>query len=551
MRRSTAVPPSLTQPLLTALLLAAVGCSSNEECSFRQSRAPGMGGPGCDGPDAGSAAEDGSLPAGRDLGGKGPGPRDGGNDGGPADVGGKGEPELGPAPDAGEEPLRSGVGPRPLPPTFIPLELERFPRPAAEACRGNRNRVRVAVGQSIARAVAAAPPGTTIWIEPGSYTEAGATAIEWETDRLCLRAADGGEVVLQATPGQRHGISPQGDDAVLEGFTLRGFTSSIGLWQGGGRTQQRVTIERVRVEQPAGPFGEGIVAYGDNRDVAGTPPVVDGLLLLDVAVEGTDMGISCNHGPCAHWWVERTSVTGRRGAGSSGADTLAVENGRQIVVVDSVFANADADGIDVKGSEVVVLGALVKEMGRNGIKLWQGGDVIDTIVDGTGADAAITGARAARYRYLHVLVTRHGTPQDHQYVGTWAYDHPSPELQLEIVNCIFYRNATGGLFVPAGSSLSIRHTLFDDPQAKLIDAGGQLTLRVAQLDQLEANGWGNDNLVGDPRFIDVAQGQFATLPDSPARDAAEPVEGLERDFSGAPRLAGNGPDIGPVESPVP
>ena len=84
------------------------------------------------------------------------------------------------------------------------------------------------------------------------------------------------------------------------------------------------------------------------------------------------------------------------------------------------------------------------------------------VVDGSGADAALVGAQPAHYRYLHVLVTHHGRPNQSAYVGTWAYDRRGPGLRLELVNDIFYANAPGGFFAPASAHLSIRHTIFGD-----------------------------------------------------------------------------------------
>lgn len=417
------------------------------------------------------------------------------------------------------------LGPRPLPPSFVPLEVASFPRPAAEACRDNIRIVRVRPPSGIARALAAARPGTTVQAGPGVYTESRGepTAVDWRAPNVCLR---GTRVILQAAPGQKYGLAISASDAVVEGLTLRGFSSSIGL---AGALLRRITIERVRVERPRGDFRDGIAAY------TGT---VDGLLLLDVSVSGTDLGVSCNEGPCAHWWLEGVRVQGRRASDSSGADAFAIERGRQVAVVDSTFAGAAADGIDVKGGDVVVLGSRVLDVGRNAIKLWRGGDVIDTVVDGSGADASLVGDAAARYRYLHVLVRRHD-PGGSGYVGAWGYDRRAAGLRLEIVNSIFADNATGGFFAPAGARVSIRRTIFDDPGAKLLDLSDGRTWRAS-----EAGALGRGNRAADPM---LGRG-WSTLPGSPARDRAEPVPGLTRDLYGRPRSRGAGPDIGPVES---
>ena len=311
-------------------------------------------------------------------------------------------------------PTTAPVGPRALAPTFVPLEIAAFPRPAAQACRDNRRVVRVRPPSGLARALESARPGTTVLAAPGTYVEhrGGPQAIAWTAANVCLRAQRG-PVVLQAAPGQKYGISVGGSDAVIQGVVLRGFVGSIALDAPAGRTLRRVTIEHVRVERPRGEFRDGIAAYGDNRSLKGRPPASDGLLLLDVSVSGTDLGVSCNAGPCAHWWLERVRVDARRGSsGNSGADAFAIEDGRQIAIVDSTFAGASADGIDTKADDVVVLGARVLGVERNGIKLWRGGDVIDSVVDGSGADASLVGDAPGRYRYLHVLVTHHGRPGD-------------------------------------------------------------------------------------------------------------------------------------------
>ena len=443
----------------------------------------------------------------------------------------------------------SEVGPRPLPPTFVPLELERFPLPAARACADNGQVLHVAAGESISDALEAAAPGTTVLVEPGQYTEnpESDTALGWSTDNICLRAAGDGEVVLQAAAGRRRGIIPLGGNTVIEGFTLRGFATGVAFWTGVGETLCNVTLQRMRVEPGETEFAEGIVAYTDNRGLPGAPPTVDGLLLLDSTVTGVDLGVSCNSGPCAHWWIERSTIGARQRAGSSGADAIAVESGRQIVVLDSTVYGAAADGIDTKASDVVVFGRRVLDVARNSIKLWPGGDVIDSAISGSGGDAALVGGGGGRFRYLHVLVARHGGPGDWSYVGTWGYGGEAP-VQLEIVNSIFARNSSGGMFVPGGSQVSIRHTIFDTDEGKLLEIGGRRTYLATELSALQADGLGEANSIADPRFVDLASHDFTTDPGSPARDAAETVERLARDIDGGPRKSGSAPDIGVCEA---
>lgn len=381
---------------------------------------------------------------------------------------------------------------------------------------------------------------------PGTYVEnpGEPTAVDWRVSNVCLVAPRG--AILRAARGQKYGLAISASDAVVEGLTLRGFQGSVGLDAGEGQTLRRVTIERVHVERPAGPFRDGIVAYGDNRRRPGHPAAVDGLLVRDTTVSGTDIGISCNAGPCAHWWIEDTRVSARRASQSSGADAFAVEDGRQIVLVDSTLSGASADGIDTKADDVVVFGCRVLDVARNGVKLWHGGDVIDTVVDGTGADAALVGDGPGRYRYLHVLVRRHD-PGGTGYVGTWGYDRRRP-VRLEIVNSIFAGNASGGFFAVSGSRISIRHSVFGDAHAKLLELSDGRTFAASQLRPLERAGLGRGNVLGDPRLVLAGLLRWSTRPGSPARNLGEPVAGLTRDLYGRARSLGSGPDAGPVET---
>src|SRR2546423_2833330 len=63
----------------------------------------------------------------------------------------------------------SPLGPRPLPPTFVGLELGAFPRPASEACAGHHRVVRASPPDGLWRAAAAARPGSAILLAPGTY----------------------------------------------------------------------------------------------------------------------------------------------------------------------------------------------------------------------------------------------------------------------------------------------------------------------------------------------------------------------------------------------
>lgn len=398
---------------------------------------------------------------------------------------------------------RAVLGARSLPSTFVRLESKAFPKPAKRACKDNRRVINVpsAKARTITDGLAKATPGTTVRVRRGTYTEnsGDSFALQASRNNVCLRARSG-RVTLRAAPGQNYGLLLSGNDLAVQGFRLVGFAYNVSLGASQGTTQRRVTIEDSSIVAAGGSWSEGIIAYPDNRSSPGSPPTVDGLLLRNVTVAGTDLGISCNAGPCAHWWLENVQVQGVSRSDDSGADNFAIENGRQIVVVNSTFSGAAADGIDTKATDVVVSGSRVVDAQRNGIKLWNGGDVINSVVDGSGADAALVGDAGGRYRYSNVEVRRHD-PSGTGYVGTWGYDTQEP-IQLEIINSVFANNSSGGLYVPAvtGTSVSIRSTRFADVGTKLLDFGGSREFLTTQsgLDALSQAGLGSGNSLGGP-----------------------------------------------------
>jgi len=388
--------------------------------------------------------------------------------------------------------------------TFVDLELDAFPRPPSESCADRPVTHSVAVGDSIAAALSSASSGDLIEVAPGTYTENAGEwfALEWSVDDLCLRVPDD-HAVIEAAPGQNYGLRVTANDVAIEGLMFTGFRTGVALEAG---PLENIALERVVVDQMTGDFRDGIGVFG-----AGTAnkPAVDGLLLLDVLVRDADLGVSCGEGPCDHIWLERVLIQNRSSADGSGADAFAVESGRQVVIIDTTIEGAAADGIDIKGTDAVIQRTVVKNVQRNGIKLWQGGDVVNAVVDGSGADAALIGDGAGRYRYAHVLVTNHD-PNGSGYVGTWGYDFGGDGMTVEFVNFVASGNSSGGFFVHDDATQTITTSWFEGDQGPV---------------DLNAN-YGADALT----------------------DAGTIIDGLNTDLNGDPRNQGSAPDIGPTES---
>lgn len=430
--------------------------------------------------------------------------------------------------DGTDEPVVTS-GPAAIPATFVDLDQSGFPLPFDEACGGRRVSQVVEAGQSIARALSEATAGSLIEVADGTYTENPAEwfALEWATDDVCLIAR--GEAVIEAAPGQGYGLLLSGDHSAISGLTFRGFETGIALEPQSG-TLESVTLERITVDEMTGDFRDGIGIFGSGTTAL---PVIDGLLLSQVTIHDADLSLSCGEGPCDHLWFDRVTIHGRSTVDGSGSDALAVESGRQIVITNSLIDGAAADGIDIKGSDVVIVNTVVRDVDRNGLKLWRGGDVLNVVVDGSGADASLIGDGPGRYRYAHVLVTNHD-PKGTGYVGTWGYDAGPQDISVEFINSAFTNNAAGGLFV--AGDLTVQNTWFD--QEKLFEVDGST---LEDISALEASGYGAGNHSGP---VTLGAGY---APPTEFVDAGTPIPDLNTDVNGDPRPVGAAPDIGPVE----
>ncbi len=63
----------------------------------------------------------------------------------------------------------------------------------------------------------------------------------------------------------------------------------------------------------------------------------------------------------------------------------------------------------------------------------------------------------------------------------------------------------------------------------------------------KSTGWDEHSRIADPRYVDPQAENFHLAPDSPAIDAAYPLEEVYIDLEGNARPAGDGLDIGPLE----
>jgi hypothetical protein len=460
-------------------------------------------------------------------------------------------PVAAPAPAA---PLGGAAGaghPRRIP-TIAAIDWDAFPDERKLTGRGRTITLKPGRVGVIANALTKARAGDTILLRGGTYREG-----EDGDHRALPLVRDG--VTIRAVAGQRARIVPRSGEVtygaliaasriVLSGIELDGFASvGIGFEKEGG-TVKDVVLSDVTVKAPKdGKWHDGIVVYHDMRGKG--RPASDGLLMRNVVVEGASLGISCNSGPCRSWWLENVRVTGAGGSGS-GADAIAVEEGENLVFFRVDVSRVAADGIDLKAKNVLVMGCYVHELARNGVKLWQGGDIVNTVIHHTGEDAAIVFEHAGRYRILNSVMAFHNWPQPTSYNLTASYDSRE-KLKVELINSIFYKTS-GGMFFQDGTDVTIRSCIFHEMkngnylranvkgrEVNLTRAGGLKAFR-----KLGATGV----ILADPRFVDPVHGDFRLRSGSPAANRGVRVGAMPPfDVAGGPRVRGAAPDIGAYE----
>lgn len=465
------------------------------------------------------------------------------------------EPPAPAPPAAPAPPPPAAAGPAGSPrrmPTIAAIDWGAFPDEKKLAGRGRTITLRPGRVGVIARALQSARSGDTILLHGGTYREGA------DDDHRALPLMRDG-VTIRALPGQRARIVPRGGEVtygaavaasriVLSGLELDGFPNvGIGIEKEHG-TVKDLILSDVTVKAPAdGKWHDGIVVYHDMRGKG--RPASDGLLMRNVTVEGASLGISCNSGPCRSWWLENVRVTGAGGSGS-GADAIAVEEGENMVFHRVDVSRVSADGIDLKARNVLVMGCYVHDVARNGVKLWHGGDIVNTVVHHTGEDAAIVFEHAGRYRVLNSVMAFHNWPQPTSYNLTASYD-AREKLRVELVNSIFYKTS-GGMFFQDGTEVSIRSCIFHEMkngnylrasvkgrEVVLTRAGGVKAFR-----KLGASGV----ILADPRFLDAEHGDFRLRAGSPAANHGATVGEMPPfDVAGGPRVRGAAPDIGAYE----
>ncbi len=409
---------------------------------------------------------------------------------------------------------------------------------------------------SIDRAIALAQTGDLILVADGTYPVGlSDDSLILATPGVTLAAENVGGAVLEPLSDDwvwLPGIAAYADDLVIDGFVIRGFSSGVGVYFGRLDSPQRNLVLRHLWIEGVGDGLLSIIPEGA-RDAQ---PMVEGLLVYDVAIREALIGFNCGQGPCDDVRLEALSIDLATEADidtGSWGDAVAIESGDNVVVFNADITGAGADGLDFKATRVAIANVTVHDVARNGIKCWHDGDVINALVYNTGADASIVFDSGGDYRIANSTIARHSVGVS-AYAGTVSYDNPEDPGSLTLVNSIFYQNA-GALWVSGAFTLDVQATLFfgsgngqeliwsREPEVFI----GEDESPFAALEAAGGGCCGFDFV--DPSFVNPDAGDYHLQPGAFARDRGL-TEGIENlppfDLLGQPRVVGP-IDLGPYE----
>jgi hypothetical protein len=277
-------------------------------------------------------------------------------------------------------------------------------------------------------------------------------------------------------------------NVVIDGLAINGFEEVIHY--GDPSTQENLIFKNLII-QGAGDVAIGN-AYPDHSEY-----LVDGLRIENVNIKDVSgIGIHCGdeQNRCArNVFVNKVVVEGAGAEDDTGYDSLAMVQSDNVVVMNSQFTNAPGDGLDFKATRVSVVNTVVANPNRNGMKFWNDGEMVNCLVSGTGADAAIV-LDAARpgglgFKMINSVVEKHSVGE-RSYAMTFNYDTQTDSPIVFRNNVI--KEMTGPIYVNEGSSLSMYDNTLSDFDGVFIAYGDN---EYSSSEELNAENWASGNVL--------------------------------------------------------
>ncbi len=291
-------------------------------------------------------------------------------------------------------------------------------------------------------------------------------------------------------------------------------------------------------------YGEGKVIFDDPETAHYQ---IENLNISNITVEGVDIGINVGDENDAnvkgmrisHFYVQNPTNE----SGNSASDAIAIVNSYKILIDHCRIVNIDDDGIDTKSYDVSVVNTYVEGTGRNAIKFWRNGEIINTIMYRCTSinDGALI-IEEGPFRMINSVLYEHPIG----YAATYAYDFSAPiDTTMEIVNSVIGRVKSFYINTTDYQITSNRFVYMVDDSALF---SGQLTAET--IEQLNAAPNCMDNGITELQFQAPEEGNFSLTEGSAWIDAGR-TDGVllpSFDMIGNPRISGTSIDIGPIES---
>jgi len=443
----------------------------------------------------------------------------------------------------------------------------------------------------------AAPAGAdaaTYYVSPdGDDGAAGTEASPWRSPGLASKRLNGGDTLVIL--GGRYVLRTFWDDMVTPPSGSAGSPTRI-VGEAGDRPvlagrdnlfsavdvsgTSYVTLENLEITSDGGAlFRTGVQAAGDP---------VDHLVLRDLSIHHIDemgldigdvddllverctfshCGFGCIGGPAGAAGGNRDIVIRDCYLGYSGhyyqggpgpgpydrPDGFGIEPSAGPVLIEHSLAEHNrGDGLDSKAAATTIRRCVVANNRCDGVKMWAGGRVENTLIYGTGdgsggaspwAGMVLGGEPDAHFEIVNVTV--HDDPSRHAYPVYMQYSEPEPMTVL--MRNVVVANGHGPVFLGDAVTAHIDHCDFYRPAggAQVYTGGREYTAA-----ELEAGALGPGNLSADPGFAAPAwgsDGDFHLTAGSPLIDAGDPTGAPSIDLEGLARPAGAAPDIGAHE----
>lgn len=360
--------------------------------------------------------------------------------------------------------------------------------------------------RTIQYALSQATSGTVILVRGGHYFT-GDIAID--KSNIVLAAYSGEKVVIESS---RYGVWEYASgiqlvgpisNVVVDGFDMRHFTNQ-GVLFGDENTQRNIILKNVIVDD--GESGIG-TAY-----TSGTPakPFIDGLLVKNATLQHISLiGFNAGQTGGGLQLYRNVRLDGvhalMNGRGdNTGADGIAFENGTNVLAENSIAQNASGDGFDFKADNSAVVNSIARHMARNGVKLWSNGQIVNSLVYDTGADAGVV-LEAGDFRVVNSAMAWHLKGQTG---GAYSMTVGYPDGQggssfdsLELFRSIFFEECDRFYVYDAGpGSLAISDNVFNGFGLNRILQYGNADYETTSA--INAQSWAGGNTDRDPGFAD-------------------------------------------------